>query len=123
MDITNNVIFDIEGAGVYFHCGNGNRADGNVFAFCGTGGPERDAVIGGCNKGGNPTWPDLPHGFNFTRNVVYLAGDERLIGKYAPDFRSTVFDKNVYWSPNATLLSGLAFPNQTSWAGTMASTF
>ena len=58
-DITHNVIYDIEDAGVYFHCGNGNRADNNVFAFCGAGNPAHDAVLEGCNAGGNPTWPDL----------------------------------------------------------------
>jgi len=63
------VIFNLDDTGVYFHCGSGNRADGNVFAGCGRRGP-RDATLGACNAGGNPTWPNIPHGFNFTRNIV-----------------------------------------------------
>lgn len=115
VDVTNNVIYDIEDAGIYFHCGSDNRANGNVFAACGIGG-SKDAVLGGCNAGGNPTWPNLPHGFNFTQNIVYIEDAARLIGTYAPDFRDVTFDDNVYFSPNASTLAQLVFPNFTSWA-------
>jgi hypothetical protein len=56
----------------YFHCGSGNRGDSNVLAGC-------TAALGGCNAGGNPTWPNLPHGFNFTRNIVYVKPKSSLL--------------------------------------------
>ena len=108
VDITNNVIFDLEDAGLYFHCGSGNRGDANVIAGCKVG-------LGGCNAGGNPTWPNLPHGFNFTRNIVYLDPKTALLERYSPDFRDTVFDDNVYWSPDPDTLNALQFPNKTDW--------
>jgi len=115
VDITSNVVYDIGDTGVYFHCGSDNRADGNIFAACGIGGSPSDSVLGGCNAGGNPTWPNLPHGFNFTRNIVYFEND-RMVSSYEPDWRATVFDYNVYWSPNASTLAGMAFPAQTTWS-------
>ena len=69
----------------------------------------------GCNKGGNPTWPDLPHGFSFTTNILYISqpGAQYKAGVVVTDaakgdYRASFWDNNVYWKdPDA---ASLLFP-------------
>ncbi len=54
-------------------------------------------------------------GFDFFNNIVYVAdntGYENLIRD--SDYRGTVFDYNVYFTPNASLT--LSFPDDSTWA-------
>lgn len=58
--ITSNIIYNMMSAGVYFHCGTQNSASNNIIANADTEGKAAKhsggTTIGGCNKGGNPTW-------------------------------------------------------------------
>jgi len=48
-----------------------------------------------CNSGGNPQWPNLPHGFDFSRNILLASGAPLTTDS---DYRATTFDNNVYWT-------------------------
>jgi hypothetical protein len=83
-----------------------------------------------CNGGGNPTWPNLPVGLTFERNIVYL--DNITVVAEDSDYRwdtvllyilsalidwlvrsNSTFANNVYFS---TASNDLTFPNKTDWA-------
>eukprot|EP00041_Stephanoeca_diplocostata_P027224 m.746736 g.746736 ORF g.746736 m.746736 type:complete len:789 (-) comp23140_c0_seq3:3444-5810(-) len=114
-----NIIVDIESEGIYFHCGTGNVATNNIFANAGAGGTHHnDAYVGSCNSGGNPTWPEVIHGFTFERNIVYVSGGtpsnpQQFI--IDDDYRATLFQNNTYFSPDSNLLQHLQFGNKTTW--------
>jgi hypothetical protein len=56
-------------AGVYFHCGTDNIASNNIIADVDT---DLKGVITSCNKGGNPTWPNIIKGFDWRSNIIYF---------------------------------------------------
>lgn len=72
-NITHNLIEDIGAGGIYFHCGKDHTAVDNIIVGAGAeyhhGGP-MVGYLKSCNAGGNPTWPQLPVGFQFSRNIV-----------------------------------------------------
>ena len=115
-------------AGVYFHCGTANSFTNNIVAGAGRGGEmQRRLLPGMCNKGGNPTWPDIIHGFAFERNIVLVtepdgASTHSVFGH--DDDRNTSFAKNVYFATDPTNLAALrsakVWPAERSWAAWQA---
>eukprot|EP00045_Choanoeca_perplexa_P012300 m.133752 g.133752 ORF g.133752 m.133752 type:complete len:683 (-) comp15954_c0_seq2:547-2595(-) len=107
-NISHNVFYDIGEAGVYWHCGRSHYTTNNMLLFTGRQAPQ---AIRSCNSGGNPTWPNLPVGLTFDRNVVYL--DNITTVAVDNDYRNASFSGNVYYS---TRSPDLIFPNNTDWS-------
>jgi len=97
--IESNLIYDVGDAGLYFHCGQNNSANNNILIFEAQ--QTKNGYVKSCNSGGNPTYPDIPVGFNFTHNIVDVTDGSGTF-TYDKDYRSTIFDYNLYWS-NSTL--------------------
>ena len=108
--IEKNTIFDIAEAGVYFHCGTNNSAINNVIHTTGA----RLALVKSCNSGGNPTYPNLPRGFTWTRNIGYMEGGETVATD--KDFTSTSFTRNLYFS-TSNPTGCCTWPAGESWDG------
>merc|ERR1712025_1082781 len=111
--MSSNLIHDVASSGIYFHCGTDNHAINNIIISADI--QESDGYIKSCNRGGNPTWPNITHGFSFSRNIVYVNGDtphQQLTSD--TDYRDTKFDKNLYYTPISNL--SLVFPNHTTWS-------
>jgi hypothetical protein len=130
-----NLIVDVMDQGFYFHCGCDNVARSNIVAFAGSadfylnkyGVPlvSNGLLPSMCNKGGNPTWPDMGSamGFNYTSNVVLLGAGPREHGQVAGsqrDLRKTRWGWNTYWALNATVVGYMkhqqVWPNATTLA-------
>lgn len=134
-----NLIVDVADQGVYFHCGSDNAARSNIVAFAGSAGvfslrPRPGFAVplvssgllpSMCNKGGNPTWPDMggAMGFNYTSNVILLGAGPREHGRVASsqrDLRQTRWGWNTYWALNATVVGYIkhqrVWPNATTLA-------
>lgn len=108
-------------SGIYFHCGTSHVGISNILYSCGqqsTGGA--GAYLKSCNKGGNPTWPNLPHGFVWNATITYITGNspqENFVKD--TDYRDTAFASNVYFTPDPAL--ALTFPgglNFSAWQAT-----
>jgi len=90
-----NLFYDIGDGGIYFHCGTGHTSSNNVVAYAAQ--QPSGSYLRSCNAGGNPTWPNLPHGFIMDHNIFYVAdktGHEQLTTD--KDYRQTEFDYNLY---------------------------
>lgn len=90
-----NLFYDIGDGGIYFHCGTGHTSSNNVVAYAAQ--QPSGSYLRSCNSGGNPTWPNLPHGFIMDHNIFYVAdktGHEQLTTD--KDYRQTEFDYNLY---------------------------
>lgn len=114
VNITRNLITDIGHTGIYNHCGNDHFESNNLLIRLAR--QNGGQYLGSCNSGGNPTWPNLPHGFSFTRSVVVVdpAGGPLTRDR---DYRATVFNDNVYWSADGNSASHLlVFAGNLSWA-------
>ena len=110
VNITGNLIYDVGDGGVYFHCGTDNSAENNMVAATAQQGA-RGKALGLCNRGGNPMWPNLPHGFELRRNIFWLDRPELTMGT---DGRNITSNWNLFWDTQKDH-SYLTFPNQTSW--------
>eukprot|EP01065_Artemidia_motanka_P007700 TRINITY_DN13844_c0_g1_i1.p1 TRINITY_DN13844_c0_g1~~TRINITY_DN13844_c0_g1_i1.p1 ORF type:complete len:660 (+),score=153.24 TRINITY_DN13844_c0_g1_i1:39-2018(+) len=104
-----NTIYDIGDSGIYFHCGTNNTATNNVIASVGR--QDKGGVVKSCNKGGNPTWPDVIHGFNFTHNILYMDNGDLVASD--SDYRDTHFESNLYYS--TTSKDCCHWPEGKSW--------
>jgi hypothetical protein len=114
INITGNLITDMGSACIFHHCGAAQYDSNNILARCGVE-PKGD-YLKSCNSGGNPTWPNLPHGFDFHHNILYIEQSS----PPAPlttdtDFRATAFDYNVYWQTGGGT-DQLLFPDKLSWS-------
>lgn len=121
--MSNNTIYSVQDQGVYFHCGTDNKFINNIIASAGTGGTTIAQKLhpGLCNKGGNPTWPDVIHGFEFSRNIVLI--DDSIVTlpdrPTQDDVRNTTFANNLYFAVTNSTLSDLGtgpvWPNGATW--------
>ena len=68
--------------------------------------------LGVCNGGGNPTWPNISHGFSFLHNIVYLTTPELTRGS---DARNTSFDYNTYFAQSSPYLIFPGRRNFSDW--------
>ena len=120
--ITSNVLHDLADTGIYFHCGTNNTASNNVIAFASQ---EHNAAgyFRSCNSGGNPTYPNISHGFTYERNLHYIssrdnssAAEQQQQLTVDRDYRDTSFDWNVYFAASNASTAPLVFPNHTAFA-------
>lgn len=55
-----------------FHCGTNQNGTNNIIANDTQQGRPGQGTLAACNSGGNPTWPNISHGFQFKRNIVIV---------------------------------------------------
>ena len=116
--VERNTLYDVGDSGLYFHCGNNNTFLNNVIA--GVAMQTTAGSLKSCNRGGNPTWPDIVHGFTFERNIVYVGPSPRAQVATDTDYRNTTFRSNLYYNASQPLAS-LTWPNKTTWEAWQAS--
>ena len=137
VNASGNIVFNVGGSGIYFHCGANNNAENSILvndsmqgSHCLDPGGDPNScssAIKSCNPGGNPTWPNISHGFRFRHNIVTLTPQGHLTEPppEESDYRSVHFDNNCYHrsgTPNGTRHgSELLFGNHSSWAQWRAS--
>jgi len=116
--ITENVLKDVSGSGVYFHCGDNLTAVNNL-VFGSHSKPFKTSVNGftamgllnGCNTGGVD--PKDANTSSFISNNIWIIthakGTIFTHGSYYPTANET-FSNNVYFATNDGLLSSISFP-------------
>lgn len=77
-------------------------------------------LSGFCNAGGNPTWPNLVHGFTFQKNIVFVdnsTSHDQPTRK--DDIRNVSFVNNLYYAVAAEsftdLSEGPVWPGGSNW--------
>lgn len=114
INITGNLITDMGDACIFHHCGEAQYDSNNILSGCGM--EPKGSYLKACNSGGNPTWPNLTHGFDFHRNIIFIDESANLSPLTSDtDFRATHFDYNVYWQQGGGR-SELEFPDKLSWS-------
>ena len=66
-------------------------------------------LSGFCNAGGNPTWPNLVHGFTFQKNIVFVdnsTSHDQPTRK--DDIRNVSFVNNLYYAAAAESFTDLS---------------
>jgi hypothetical protein len=103
--IERNTVYGFDSVGVFFHCGHNNSARNNVVHASATvdvdggEGAGRRGLLNGCSGGGNPTYPNLPHGFTWAQNIGYMEGLDVIMP--SGDMRNSSFSRNLYYSPSS----------------------
>eukprot|EP00039_Didymoeca_costata_P003500 m.68048 g.68048 ORF g.68048 m.68048 type:complete len:728 (-) comp11936_c0_seq2:54-2237(-) len=119
--MTGNLMHDLGGAGFQFHCGTNNTAINNVVGFASQQANSALHInaeyLSLCNGGGNPTWPNISHGFSFKNNIVYIHSDndnttQKLTDQQ--DVRDTLFENNIYFAPSPKD-NPIMFPNPSNY--------
>ena len=103
VDLVSNLIYDVQSAGVYFHCGV-NLTSTNNFVYNADSGGHRGA-LSGCNMGGFSK--HLVLDANYQRNIVYVVGKASHFSTPNTQVDNSTFNQNLYYDPSKPLV----FPN------------
>ena len=112
IDVIDNLIYDVDASGIYFHCGVNLTANNNFVAFSDRLGMR--GSLSSCNMGGFTI--HLPVDFDFTHNIVYVVGNRSNLMAKNDFFDNSTFDDNVYFGANRPLgfFGGVSFQQ---WQG------
>ena len=107
VDVIDNLIYDVDASGIYFHCGVNLTANNNFVAFSDRLGIR--AALSSCNLGGFPI--HVPVEFAFTHNIVYVSGNRSHLTSKSDFVDNSTFDNNVYFGANGPLefFGGVSF--------------
>lgn len=108
INITSNIIWNCGAGAIAFHCGTNQNGTGNLIVN-NTVQKQGGGTLDACNGGGNPTWPNISHGFAFRQNVVVIPEQGALSSTFE-DFRASNFSDNCYWKMGGNV-SNLRFYN------------
>ena len=118
VSVVNNVLANVSGTGIYFHCGDNLTAVNNlVFSshikpfVSSENGFSNSGLLNGCNTGGVD--PKNTNTSSFISNNVFIitqaGGTIFTHGALYPVANET-YRNNVYWAENEGLLSSILFP-------------
>jgi hypothetical protein len=118
VSIVNNVLANVSGSGIYFHCGDNLTAVNNlVFSshmkpfVSSENGFSNTGLLNGCNTGGVD--PKNTNTSSFVSNNVFIitenSGTIFTRGSLYPIANET-YRNNVYWAENEGLISSILFP-------------
>ena len=66
-----NSLVNCGSGAIAFHCGTNQNGTNNLIANM-TQQARGQGTLSACDSGGNPTWPNISHGFDFTQNIVVV---------------------------------------------------
>lgn len=93
VDVADNVIYDLDGSGISFHCGVNLTADNNFIVGADRLGQR--GALSACNMDGFTV--RVPVDFDFSHNIIYVTGNASHLMASSELIDNSTFDSNVYF--------------------------
>ena len=100
VDAVQNLVYDIDAAGIHFHCGVNLTSRNNFVIFSDRRGQK--GALSACNMGGFSI--RVPVHFQFDRNILYVGGNQSHLVVADSFIDNSTFDENVYFSDSKPLV-------------------